>query len=174
LKKDIKESMSIIRKLYLAGIIIPWILIGIAYFYFQLYLDLIPCPLCMFQRAALAAISLVSLIAFCYSPSLLWHKIYSAFAAIFAAVGLGIAGRQVWLQHLPADQVPQCGFDPVYRWMESEPGDYNFMQMVATTLKGSGDCAHIDWSFLSLSIAGWMVVIFSIIFVFAANHVIRS
>ena len=166
--------MKNIRNLYAAGVIIPWIFIGIAYFYFQLYLDLIPCPLCMFQRVVMVGISVVCFIAFFYSSSVLSHKVYSALVSFFAALGVGIAGRQVWLQHLPADQVPQCGFDPVYRWLESDAGDYNFMQMVATTLRGSGDCALIDWSFLGLSIAGWMVIIFSAILLFAVNHLLRS
>lgn len=166
--------MKNIKNLYVVGIVMPWVLIGVAYFYLQLHLDLIPCPLCMFQRVALACISIVCLIAFVSSSSVLMHKVYSALVAIFAAFGLGVAARQVWLQHLPADQVPQCGFDPVYRWMESSADDYGFMQMVATTLKGSGDCALIDWSFLGLSIAGWMVVVFSAIFLFALNHAVRS
>ncbi len=161
-------------KLYLVGVIAPWILIGIAYFYFQQQMGLIPCPLCMFQRAALAAISVVCLIALFYPSGIKAHKVFSAFVALSAAIGAGIAGRQVWLQHLPADKVPECGFDPVYRWMETGDGSYSFWQMVATTLKGSGDCAAVDWSLLGLSMAGWMLLIFCLITLGALVSLLRS
>lgn len=169
--------MSRDKKIYLLGIVLPWVFIGVAYFYFQQYLALHPCPLCMFQRAALAAISITCLLAICYAPSRFFHRLYSVLVALFAVIGVGIAGRQVWLQGLPADKVPECGFDPVYRWLESgasgSSDDYNFMQMLATALKGSGDCATVDWSFLGLSIAGWMIVIFSAFVLFAVVRFFR-
>ena len=166
--------MSHHQKIYLLGIVLPWGFIAIAYFYFQQYLALHPCPLCMFQRAALVAISITCLLAISYAPSRFFHRLYSILVALFAAIGMGIAGRQVWLQSLPADQVPECGFDPVYRWLESgSSDDYNFMQMLATALKGSGDCAAVDWSFLGLSIAAWMIVIFSAFVLFAVVRFFR-
>ncbi len=37
------------------------------------------------------------------------RQVYSGLAGISAGIGAGLAGRQVWLQHLPAEQVPECG-----------------------------------------------------------------
>ena len=34
---------------------------------------------------------------------------YGVLALIPGGIGLGIAARHVWLTHLPADQVPECG-----------------------------------------------------------------
>lgn len=165
-----------LKKLYVIGVVVPWILIGVAYFYFQRELGLAPCPLCMFQRAALAGISLVCLIAFLFSlrvnAGITLQKVSSGLIAILAIVGVSIAGRQVWLQHLPPEKVPACGVDPVYQWLESS--EYGFMEMLATTLQGSGDCSVIDWSFLGLSIAGWMIVIFSSILLVALTYFLRS
>jgi disulfide bond formation protein DsbB len=33
--------------------------------------------------------------------------------------------------------------------------------VIITMFKGSGSCAEIQWTFLSLSIAGWSFVLFS-------------
>ena len=46
--------------------------------------------------------------------------------------------------------------------------------MLATTLKGSGDCAEIDWSWLGLSMAGWMLIIFSVMTLIALTLLIRK
>lgn len=154
----------------------PWAFIGIAYIYFQKQLDLAPCPLCMFQRAALAGMSIVCLVAFCLSfranAGIVLSKVSSVLVAILAIVGLSIAGRQVWLQNLPPENVPSCGVDPVYQWLQSS--DYGFMEMLATTLQGSGDCSVSHWSLLGLSIAGWMLVIFSSILLVAVISFLRS
>ena len=164
------------KTIYVIGMVVPWILIGVAYFYFQLKLGLAPCPLCMFQRAALAGMSIVCLVAFFLSfranPSIALHKISSGIITILAVIGVSIAGRQVWLQSLPPDEVPSCGVDPVYQWLQSS--DYGFMEMLATTLQGSGDCSVSHWSLLGLSIAGWMLVIFSSIVSVAVLSFLRS
>lgn len=158
--------MRVSVKWYLAGLLASLGLLAIAYFYFQQNQGLIPCPLCMFQRAALVAIAIVCLIGLLHRPGLKAHKIYSLLIGLSALVGAGVAGRQTWLQHLPADQVPECGFDPIYRWSQGGD-DYGFLQMLATTLRGSGDCATVDWQWMSLSMAEWMLVIFAVMLVIA-------
>lgn len=171
-----ETNVKKIRRLLAVGIILPWILIGVAYFYFQKELGLAPCPLCMFQRAVLACISFVCLVAWCFGfrsgLALTAQKISSIIVALLAIVGGFIAGRQVWLQNLPPEKVPACGVDPVYMWLESS--EYGFMEMLATTLQGSGDCSVVHWSFLGLSIAGWMIVIFVSIFLVAISSFVKS
>jgi len=153
--------MNTSTRWYLAGIIGSLGLLAIAYFYFQLYLELVPCPLCMFQRAALVGVIIFCLLALIHRPQAVGQTVYKVFIFISAVTGAGIAGRQVWLQHLPAEQVPPCGIDPIYQWTESIGDNFGFFDMVATTLRGSGDCAETLWSLLGLSIGGWMLVIFS-------------
>jgi len=122
----------------------------------------------MLQRAALIGIAVTCFVAWMHQPRKSWSKVYAFFVGLFSLFGAGVAGRQVWLQHLPADKVPECGFDPVYRWMDQDSG-YGFLEMLSTTLKGSGDCAKVDWSFLSLSMATWMLIIFSIMLVISIS-----
>lgn len=71
-------------------------------------------------------------------------------------LGFAIAGRQVWLQHLPASQVPECGPDLEFM-MEVFP----WQDVIRTVLQGSGECADVQWTFLSVSMPEWMVLIFA-------------
>jgi disulfide bond formation protein DsbB len=75
--------------------------------------------------------------------------------ALTAGVGAAIAGRQVWLQHLPADRIPECGPGLDFL-LETSP----LTETIKTVLRGSGDCAKVDWTFLGLSIAEWSLINF--------------
>src|SRR5256885_2981186 len=89
-------------------------------------------------------------------------------ALLSAAGGAATAGRQVWLQHLPADRVPQCGPD-LYFMLENFP----LSSTLAKLIRGTGECAAVDWKFLGLSIAGWSFVWFAIFVLLAAWLLLR-
>ena len=74
---------------------------------------------------------------------------------IFAGAGAAFAGRQVWLQSLPKDQVPACGMGFSYM-METMP----FFDVLKKVFAGSGECAEKGWEFLGLAIPGWTLVFF--------------
>ena len=76
---------------------------------------------------------------------------------VSSATGLAIAGRQVWLQNLPADKVPECGPDLEFM-LEAFP----LMQTIKTVLSGSGECAEIQWQWLGLSMPAWMILVFAV------------
>ncbi len=140
---------------YCLGLIGSLLLLAVAYFYFQLELGLAPCPLCLVQRAALIGVAGFCLLGLLFRPKRIGTKIIAFGVTLSSLFGLAIAGRQVWLQSLPADQVPECGPDLAFM-MEAFP----FMEMVTTVLSGSGECAEVQWMFLGLSMPAWMVVIF--------------
>jgi disulfide bond formation protein DsbB len=73
-------------------------------------------------------------------------------------VGGGFAIRQLWLQSLPADQVPSCGPDLSYMIDAFPLGDL----LVAMT-SGTGDCAVIHDVIPLMSIAGWSLLGFSLL-----------
>ena len=77
------------------------------------------------------------------------------FAAINPATGAGLAARHVWLQSLPADQVPACG--PGLSYMLEQ---FPLMRLLEKVLTGSGECAEAGWRFLGLTIAGWSLLWF--------------
>ncbi len=136
-------------------------LLGYGYYLqFVKYLD--PCPLCITQRFFYYGIGIAALIGVVAARSWLAQRIVGLLALLSAIGGLATAGRQVWLQHLPADQVPECG-PGLQFWLENMP----FMRTLELLFKGDGNCAEVHWRFLGLSIAEWSLVWFVIFALFA-------
>ena len=137
-------------------------LLAVAYFYFQLQLGLAPCPLCVFQRVALAGVAFFCLLGIVIRPKKILSKLLAFGVLLCSGLGLAIAGRQVWLQHLPADQVPECGPDLSFL-LDTLP----IAQVLQTALTGSGSCAEVQWRWLGFSMPEWMVGIFAMMVVLA-------
>jgi len=115
-----------------------------------------PCPLCVFQRVAFLSLGVIFLIAGLHnSTGRIGGRIYSLLIAIAGLIGAIIAGRHVWIQNLPADQVPACGPGLDYM-LEVFP----FSEILNMVFTGSGECAEVSWTFLGLSIPGWAFVMF--------------
>ena len=131
--------------------------------YAQYVLNLEPCPLCIFQRIAVIAIVIIFLFCSIFEPK---SKIPTLFASIFftvsASTGITVASRHVWLQNLPSDQVPGCG--PGLDFMLST---FPLTEVLEMVFSGSGECANVDWSFLSLSMPAWVIISLSVMLVFA-------
>lgn len=123
--------------------------------YLQYQVGLEPCPLCIFQRVGVIACALVLLIAFLHGPKTIGLRVYAVLTALAALAGGGVAIRQLWLQQLPPDQVPVCG--PGLNYMLDV---FPLHEVLAKVLSGSGECAEVTWRFLSLSLAGWSLVVF--------------
>jgi disulfide bond formation protein DsbB len=127
-------------------------LLGYAlYVQHSLFLD--PCPLCVFQRIAFLWIGVFALIAAIHGPGPTGRWIYTALVVIGSSFGAVIAGRHVWLQNLPADEVPECGAGLNYM-LDTMP----FSDVLSQVLYGSGECAQIDWTFMGLSMPTWTLV----------------
>lgn len=139
---------------YLAIFAICICAMGAALF-FQHVMGLEPCPLCILQRLAVMSIGLTYLIAALHNPNRVGSIIYNIFGLLFAAAGAFVAGRQVWLQGLPPDQVPACGPGLDYL-LEVSP----LLEVLKTVLHGSGECAEIQWQFLGLSMPQWTLFMF--------------
>lgn len=130
---------------------------ALAFAYYLEYVHgLAPCPLCIFQRVAMAAAGLAFLAGAVHGPIGAGRTVYAMLAALAAAASAAVAGRHVWLQSLPEDQVPACG-----------PGlDYlidvlPWHEVMATILRGDAACADVDASFLGLSLPAWTLVAFA-------------
>ena len=99
---------SSVRRVSLAAALICAALLSYGY-YLQYVQGLEPCPLCLVQRLFFYAVMIIFLVAAVHAPGRIGARIYGGLVLLFAAGGAAVAGRQVWLQHLPADQVPACG-----------------------------------------------------------------
>jgi len=131
-------------------------------YYLQYVKGLEPCPLCLLQRGFFYAVLIVFALAALHGPRSKGRVAYGTLAALFAAGGAATAGRQVWLQHLPADKVPQCGPD-LFFMLENFPLSQALQKLVA----GTGECAVVEWRFLGLSIAEWSLAWFCFFVLYA-------
>jgi len=108
------------------------------------------------QRAVYIAVAAFAALALITVRKPIIHKIFAVFGVITAIAGAAIAARQVWLQHLPADEVPACG-PPLEYMIDVFP----LMEVLQSMLMGTGSCAEIQWQLFGLSIPGWSIVAFS-------------
>ncbi|QSP95853.1 disulfide bond formation protein B [Marinobacter salinisoli] len=132
-------------------------LLGVA-FYMEHIMGLEPCPLCWLQRFGFMGAGLVAFLGLLHGPAGVGVRIYGVLIAIASGLGLALAGRQLWLQNLPADQVPACGPSVDYM-LEVLP----FFDVLSTAIRGTGDCAEVVWRFLGLSIPGWTAIFFCLL-----------
>ena len=115
-----------------------------------------PCPLCIVQRILLLAVGVAFLAAALHRPAgRLGAGVYGGVIAFIAAIGVAVAGRHVWLQHLPPEKRPACG--PALDYLLSAFGPVEGLSRV---LRGSGECGAVDWTLLSFSIPEWTLAAF--------------
>ena len=136
-------------------------LLGFGY-YLQYFEGQDPCPLCLVQRGFFYGVLMVFAVAALHSPARTGNSVYCAAATLLALGGFGVAARQVWLQHLPKDQVPACGPD-LFFMMENFP----LRRIFEKVFLGSGQCAEVNWRFLGFSIAEWSLAWFAALAVYA-------
>ncbi len=142
------------RSLFALVALICALALGYA-FYAEYVLKLVPCPLCMFQRVAMGLLGAIALIAALHDPGRGGTRAYALFGFLAAGLGAAIAGRHVWLQSLPKDQLPSCAPPLDYMWDNMPFGD-----LMRTVMMTSGECANIDWQFLGLSMPFWTLMAF--------------
>ncbi|WP_374471873.1 disulfide bond formation protein B [Arenimonas sp.] len=144
------------RSQFLTGFLLCAALLAYA-LYVQFGMLMLPCPLCILQRLAFAAMGIVFLVGGLHSPKgRVGRGVYGLLAFVAAAAGAGVAGRHVWLQSLPASEVPLCtsmGLD----YMVEAMGP---LKALSSVLAGSGECAKVDWTFLGLSMPAWTLAWF--------------
>ena len=113
------------------------------------------CPLCLMQRLWTILGGAVVLAGLALNPRTL---AYPAAALACGLVGAGFAVRQLWLQSLPADQVPACGPDMAYM-IDAFP----LSDILKAMTMGTGNCAEVTWTMLGISIAGWALLGFVVL-----------
>jgi disulfide bond formation protein DsbB len=139
----------------LFGAVVSIVLVAYAYFWVQQRMLMMPCPLCVFQRIAFGGIAVVGLLAALHNPGgATGRRAYGLLAFLAAAIGAGIAGRHLYIQSLPPSEVPSCNSLGLDYMLDVMP----WFDVIRDVLRGSGECAKVDWTWLGLSMPGWTLV----------------
>tara|TARA_X000001036_G_scaffold315020_1_gene293477 strand:+ start:298 stop:801 length:504 start_codon:yes stop_codon:yes gene_type:complete len=120
-----------------------------------------PCPLCILQRWSFGFIALCGALLMIPGLYLVIRKALLGIAGLFSMCGGVIAGRQIYLQNLPSDQVPTCA-PPMDFLMDTLP----IFEVIQTILLGDGNCAEYEWRFI-FNFAEWALIFF--VFLFCYN-----
>lgn len=163
------------RPFYLLAVIFCTTLMVIA-LYMEHVLGLEPCPLCIIQRALVILVGIIALIAVLHNPLPRLDegrrsaaRVYAFFLTLFAMFGAAVAGRQVWLQHQPADQLPSC-LPSLDYMVDVLP----LQEILGLLFSGTADCAKVDWTFLGLSIAEGTLLAFIGLSLFGLVQLFRN
>ena len=121
-----------------------------------------PCPLCLMQRIWFFVAGLFAFVGLMHDPR--WG-IYPLLTLLASLIGAGFAIRQIYLQNLPADQVPACG--PGIDYMIDV---FPASEVLAAMIRGTGDCAAVD-RFLAVPVPAWALLGFAALIVLAVLQI---
>lgn len=157
------------RNINLLQALASLLLILTAVVYFENYLGLTPCYLCMTQRFFVVVIGLICALAAVHNPTRFGQRVYAGLSMLGAALGGYFSSKQLWLQSLPDDQVPACGI-PVDYLFDS----FSMFEAISMLLRGDGNCAEVQWQLLGLSMPAWVLIAFIGFFLLGAMQFLRK
>jgi disulfide bond formation protein DsbB len=119
--------------------------------YLQLRLEMLPCPLCILQRYAFAAVALTALITLGLPARLL--RVGAALTSVAALSGAGIAIWHLWVKAHPT---VSCGIDP----LETSLNEILTARWFPTLFQADGLCTTEYEPIFGLSIPSWALLWF--------------
>ena len=154
------------RASFFVGFLICAALLGFA-LYAQYVWGMDPCPLCIFQRIGFIVMGIFFLLGALHSPSGAGRWFYTGFVLLGALFGLAVAGRHLWIQSLPPDQLPSCGPGLSYL-LDAFP----LSKMLKIVFTGSGECAKIQ-PILGLPMPFWTLLWYILLSVWAIRATLQ-
>ncbi len=150
-------SSSVYRQFQRLLLLSTLLILGAVY-YLQYVGGLKPCPLCIIQRVCVILFGISCIVGWCFSARYR-KRVVAFFQILFSFSGLFFATRQLWIQSLPAEQVPAClpGLDILMKY-------YPLRDILSTLFWGTGDCAEVSWQLFGLSMPAWAALYFLAIF----------
>lgn len=125
--------------------------------YLQHVENMQPCPLCVIQRYAFAAIAVICLITAFRKEAI--AKIGAALAALVSLAGAGVAG---WHIYIKANPTVSCGIDPLETSLNTIPT----AKLLPFLFQADGLCTTAYAPILGLSLPQWALVWFVVIAIF--------
>ncbi|MGH8157559.1 MAG: disulfide bond formation protein B [Rhodanobacter sp.] len=141
------------RVSFFVGFLICAGLLGFALFT-EYYWGMFPCPLCIFQRVAFIVMALFFLLGALHAPRGGARWVYTGGTLLGGLFGIAVAARHLWIQSLPADQIPSCG--PPLDYLFSA---FPFAKVLQLVFTGSGECAKVE-PILGLPMPAWSLLWF--------------
>ena len=145
---DRRQKINLAAAVFCIGMVLY------AIFYAEKVLGLLPCPLCMFQRVCIGALGLTFLIAALHPARRTGSIIHGVLIVLVAGATSWVAGRHVWIQAQPPGTVPACGA-PLDNLLQMFP----LHDVIRRVMTGGGECGTVDWTFLGVSMPGWVLII---------------
>lgn len=130
--------------------------------YLQYYHGVIPCPLCLVQRLVFGILAVVFLLGVMAAKNRVGQISIGLLSIMASILGIVVSGRQVWLQHLPAESAGNCEAGLEYM-LSALPLD----QVLKKIFEGSTACSQVGWQFFHLSLAEWSLVSFTVFLFFS-------
>jgi len=139
------------RVVNLAGLCICVTSFLIAIFYMEKVLHLAPCPLCILSRHVICVMSIIFFVGLIDNQRFISQFGYTGINILFAALGIGIAGRHMWIQYHPS---VTCSIGPASK---------SVIGYITKVFAGSSDCAKNDWQFLGMTVPEQTLVLFIVL-----------
>jgi disulfide bond formation protein DsbB len=95
-------------------------------------------------------------------PSDLIKKISLALLSVTSIIGMVFSFKHILIQSKAIDAPSECGVDLNYMFE-----NFPFSKALNLLFKGTGDCSHIDWTFLGLTIPELALIGFILFFVYS-------
>ena len=137
----------------LSGALLCFVSLGIAYFYFQQYLGLPPCPLCILDRILIGSLGVVLLVMTISGGILL--LILRLLGWLILLAGFTVGGRHSWLERF-ADRDETASCIP-------QEGTQNMIEWLTSSFIGETDCGVIYWTIGGLSISDLVLILYVVL-----------
>lgn len=138
------RKLLLLISLYCAGLLLfAFALVRVA--------NLVPCPLCIVQRFFFAFVGLAAFVGYMGWWSRFTTRLAGLAVAGFSFMGWLVAARHVYIQRFPSTD-PSSGCHVSFG---------SFLDDIIVALGGTGNCALVDWTMLSLSIPEWSLIAFT-------------
>lgn len=155
------------RKIYLISLSFTVLLLALGA-YIQTHDGFVPCPLCILQRLALVILALIFCLGAVFKLKRFGQFMISLLAGLISSLGCVLAGRQVWLQHLPLSQTSDCGAS-----LEYMVRVFPLHEVLKKVFAGSAECSRVDWQFLGFSLAECSLIAFSVLLIISIYQFCR-
>jgi len=157
---SVDTSLFTYRRINALGFLACSSALAFAILYLEGELGLDPCPLCTLVRIIVLTMAAIFLIAFLHNPKQGGQRFYGGLNFLLVGGGLATTARHIWLQNLPADEVPACG--PGLEYMMEMMPVFDVLHQI---LSGSGECADIQWTYLGLTLPEQSMAFFVVMLV---------